>query len=107
MSALAEIQIAKRENVLCVPVESILSFDGKQHVSVRKPDGMLELRNVILGISDGKQVEITRGLKSGESILMNPVAFMSGQRDDQKPTNPAERKARRKQATEQLPGPRS
>jgi HlyD family secretion protein len=101
MSAEAEIQIAKRENVLSVPVESVLSYDGKEHVAVRKPDGMVELRNVVLGISDGKRVEITRGLESNESVVMNPVAFMSGQLEQQKLRNAAERKARRKQATNQ------
>ena len=95
MSAQAEIQIAKRENVLSVPVESILSYDGKHHVAVRKPDGMVELRSVTLGISNGKLVEITQGLESGESVVMNPVAFMSGQLEDQKQRRSAERKARR------------
>jgi RND family efflux transporter MFP subunit len=97
MSARAEFLIAKRENVLSMPVESILSYDGKDHVSVRKPDGTLELREVSLGVSDGKRVEITQGIESGETVVLNPLVYLSGKVPNQSPTSPAlnKRKAQR------------
>ena len=107
MGAQAEIQIAKRENVLSVPVDSVLSYDDKYHVAVRKPDGVVELRNVTLGISDGEFVEITRGLESGEFVVVKPVAFMSGRLEYQSPANRAEQKAQRKEATGKSPRSRS
>lgn len=76
MTARVELLLANRENVLTVPVESVASYDEKDHLAVRKPGGGIELREVKLGLSNGKLVEVTQGIESGEKVVLNPVEFM-------------------------------
>ena len=63
--------------MLAVPVAAILQFDGKDHVAVKKPGGGFEWREVTLGETDGKSVEIKQGLRAGESVILDPVGLMS------------------------------
>jgi HlyD family secretion protein len=95
MSAHVEFLLANRENVLSVPVQAVLPLDGKDHVAVRKPGGGIELREVTLGLSNGKFVEITRGIESGDSVILDPGAFISGKEEQPKPTAPAKPNAPR------------
>lgn len=95
MGGRAEILIAKRENVLSVPVDALLSYEGHYRVAVRKPDGNVELREVSVGLSDGKVVEITQGLSSGDAVVLKPLALMGGQIDDQRASAKSKRKTAR------------
>jgi RND family efflux transporter MFP subunit len=97
MTARAEILIAKRENVLTLPVGAILSYDAKHHVFVQKAGGNVELRDVELGISNDKLVEITKGLERNETVVLNPIALLTGSLESPKASNSAERKARRRE----------
>ena len=76
MSAQVEILVTELENVLSVPVQAILQYGNKDHVSVRTADGYV-WRDVTLGISNDKLVEVKKGLKSGETVALNPIALMS------------------------------
>ena len=95
MSAHVEFLLANLENVLSVPVQAVLPLDGKDHVAVRKPGGGIELREVTLGLSNGKLVEITHGIESGDSVILNPGAFISGKEQNPNPTAPAKPNAPR------------
>ena len=81
--------------MLSVPVQAVVPFDGKDHLAMRKPDGGFEWRDVVLGLSNEKQVEIKEGLKSGESVFLDPVSLMSEEEKREKfgapirPTPPA------------------
>jgi RNA polymerase sigma factor (sigma-70 family) len=97
MTAQAEILIAKRENVLTLPIGAILSYDARHRVFVQKAGGNLELRDVELGISNGKLVEITKGLEPNETVALNPLALLSGSLESPKASGAAERKARRRE----------
>src|SRR5262249_13178114 len=97
MTAQAEILIAKRENVLTLPIGAILSHDGKHRVFVQKAGGNVELRDVELGISNGKLVEIARGLESNETVVLNPLELLSGSLEYRKGFAPAEQRARSKE----------
>ncbi len=79
MSALVEFVIANRADSLAVPPGAILRFEGKPHVAVRKPRGAIELREVSVGLTNEKLVEITQGLASGEDVILNPASFLSDQ----------------------------
>ncbi|MEO5534300.1 MAG: hypothetical protein ABIR17_04135 [Pseudolysinimonas sp.] len=57
------------ENVLVVPVTSVLGAAESGVVYVVKPDGTIEERPVTLGLSDGFNVEVTSGLTEGEVVL--------------------------------------
>ncbi len=78
MSTEVEFLLANRENAMAVPVQAILHHEGKPHVAVRKAGGKSELRAVSVGLSSEKVVEITQGLKSGDDVILNPTATLSG-----------------------------
>jgi HlyD family secretion protein len=76
MKTEVEFVVANRENALSVPVEAVLPFGGKDHVAVRKADGRIELREVSLGLSNDKFVEISQGIANADTVLLNPGAFI-------------------------------
>ena len=82
MSTHVEFLLADRENASAVPVEAIIRYDPntqKAHVAVQKPGGAIELREVSVGLSSDKVVEITKGLESGDDVILNPAAFLTDQ----------------------------
>lgn len=69
-SANAEIELEKKDSVFSIK-ESLLQFDRlteKPYVEVEKEDQKFEKVDVVLGISDGINVEILEGLKDGDNI---------------------------------------
>ncbi len=79
MNVRVEIDVADLENVLTVPVRSVISFQGKDHVAVRKPAGELEWREVTLGLSDGVHFEVKKGIQSGEVVMLEPAGLLPGE----------------------------
>jgi hypothetical protein len=57
------------ENVLIVPITAVEGTAQTGVVYSAKPDGSTETRPVTLGLNDGKNVEVTSGLKMGDQIL--------------------------------------
>jgi multidrug efflux pump subunit AcrA (membrane-fusion protein) len=57
------------ENVLVVPITAVEGTAQTGVVYSTKPDGSTETRPVTLGLNDGKNVQITTGLKKGDQIL--------------------------------------
>jgi RND family efflux transporter MFP subunit len=98
MTAKVEILVAERDNVLNVPVNAVLTFGGKDHVAVKKPDGTLDWREVKLGLSDERIVEVKQGLTGGEVVILDPLTLMSEEEKREKigspptPTKPAAKK---------------
>jgi HlyD family secretion protein len=95
MTARVDILVAERDNVLSVPVKAVLLFDGKTHVAVKKPDGGFDWREVDIGLADDMVAEIKQGLKSGDAVILEPLALMSEEEKRQtfgsppRPTKPA------------------
>jgi hypothetical protein len=58
-------------NALVVPVEAIAGGQGKGQVEVVKDDGSTQIVDVVLGLTDGKVVEIKSGL-TGDEMLSVP-----------------------------------
>jgi HlyD family secretion protein len=77
MTAQIEILVAKRDDVLSVPIQAIIRYQGKDHVAVQKPGGGIEWRDVTLGISNDKFVEVTYGISSGDTVVLNPTSLLS------------------------------
>ena len=75
MTATVSIAVAGRKRVLLVPAESL--SEGPRGVGLAvlvkspKKGAAAETRRVELGMSDGAQVEVTKGLKAGEILLVN------------------------------------
>ena len=76
MTAEVEILVDRRDNVLSVPVQAILQFNGKDHVT-KKVDDRYVQTDVELGLSNESFVEVTKGLKEGDLVVMSPVSLMS------------------------------
>lgn len=57
------------ENAISIPFYSVISRNDEQFVFVEK-DGVVEKRNVSLGIMEKWMVEITEGLKSGDNLVV-------------------------------------
>jgi macrolide-specific efflux system membrane fusion protein len=74
MTATVSVAVAGRKHVLLVPAESLseAAQGGGLTVLVKRPKGSpAETRKVELGMSDGALVEITKGVKPGEILLVN------------------------------------
>jgi len=70
VSATVEVVTAKASNVLVLPVEAVAGRQGAGKVDVVRPDGSRETRDVVLGLSDGKVIEIRSGLTGDETIAV-------------------------------------
>ena len=99
MTARVEFLVSEHDNVISVPVEAIVRFDDKDHVAVKKPDGGFEWRQVTLGVSNDRVVEVKEGLKSGEQVAVKGGELLTEQqkRDARnRPTPPAAKPVRPK-----------
>lgn len=69
LTALAEIIIDQREDVLLVPNRAITTQDGTPMVLVMVSDE-IEQRPVVLGLSDGQWTEVIEGVEEGEQVIV-------------------------------------
>lgn len=69
MSGDANIQVAQRHNVLAVPLSAIQKREGKLYVSVLRA-GEVEDVEVQVGISTLDEVEIVKGLQTGDALVV-------------------------------------
>jgi HlyD family secretion protein len=69
LSAWADIEVERQENVVLVPREAVQLEGDSQVVYVKRPEG-LEKRVVILGLSNNSHVAVTSGLEAGEEVLL-------------------------------------
>jgi RND family efflux transporter MFP subunit len=88
MTAQVEFLISEVDNALSVPVDAIVQYDNKDHVVVKKPDGGIAWREVTLGISDDKFVEVKDGIKIGETVVLKPLDFLTEQQKRTVRTSP-------------------
>jgi HlyD family secretion protein len=88
MTAQVEIMLYQADDVLSVPVTAVLAYDGKHHLAVENPEGGFEWRDVILGHTDEKMVEVKQGLTSGDVVILEPRSLMSEAEKRQKLGSP-------------------
>ncbi len=69
-TATVQLVTAHADNVLVLPVEAVAGSQGTGKVDVVRPDGTRETRDVVLGLTDGKVVEIRSGLTGDENIAV-------------------------------------
>lgn len=83
----AEVTIFAEETsdeVLVVPVQAIvgtISLGAKPQLYVLGSDGQPQLRNVELGLSNQRLVEVKSGLQEGEKVVLNPAPLMDANGD--------------------------
>lgn len=79
MNAEVEIISEERDDVLQVPIQAVIAV-GDSHIAYVLTDRGPELRkNVKIGLSNGKHVEILSGLEAGERVVMNPKTHFGKQ----------------------------
>jgi hypothetical protein len=69
-SVTLEVVTAQASNVLVLPVEAVAGGQGKGMVDVVKADGTTETREVVLGLTDGRMIEIKAGLTEEDTVAM-------------------------------------
>ncbi|WP_433081183.1 efflux RND transporter periplasmic adaptor subunit [Dactylosporangium sp. CA-052675] len=69
-AATVEIVTAKASGVLVLPVEAVAGSQGKGKVEVVKADQSREIREVTLGLTDGKVIEIKTGITEDETVAV-------------------------------------
>lgn len=71
LTAEFEILVSNREDVLVVPVQSVLSVGSEYYVYVADNDEPVR-RKVIVGESNDTDIEVKDGVNEGEFVVMNP-----------------------------------
>jgi len=71
MTCKAEIVIAQHDDVVYVPVQTVISVDGEPTVYVLE-DGVPVARTVKTGLDNNRMICIEEGLEEGELVLMSP-----------------------------------
>jgi hypothetical protein len=68
--ATVEVITASATNALVLPVAAVAGRQGTGKVTVVLPDGTTEIRDVVLGLTDGEFIEIKEGLTGDETIAV-------------------------------------
>jgi HlyD family secretion protein len=85
-SANASLILEKKEDVLAIK-ESLLQYDQKTekpYVEIQTEEQVFEKRDVVLGISDGINVEIISGIDSEDQIKVWNKASKDEEEEEQK-----------------------
>lgn len=85
MSASAQITVRQSKDAILIPVAAIQSGDNGDcvYTSVDENGNLSDPVDVKTGISDGDQVEITSGLKEGQTVYYYPATSSSGDTGDE------------------------
>lgn len=75
MTAVAEIHVDRLEDVLSVPVQAVVQI-GRQTWCYVDDAGRVERRDIELGRTNDKFVEILKGLDQGMRVVLNPMAII-------------------------------
>lgn len=85
MSATAEIITNRKDNTLCVPIQSVTlrdpneddDFDEKIQVVFAYKEGKVVQKEVKTGIQDDTYIEVTSGISEGERVVSAPFKAIS------------------------------
>ncbi len=79
MYATVRIRTTGSRVVLHVPRSAVLSTGRRDLVFVQRPDGVLEPRDVVRGISTDDRVEIRSGVKAGETVVASATFLVDAE----------------------------
>ncbi len=68
-----------RRNAITVPRSAVLATGERRLVFVRRADGMLEPREVTVGVANDTRVEILRGLDAGETVVASATFLVDAE----------------------------
>ena len=105
MSAEVEVTLARYEDVLMIPVAAVVETEQEYFCWVKTAEGP-QRRLLQLGDSNNQFIVVKAGLKEGDVVVLNPIAFIEeAQTDALKPldeTKP-DRRGSKKSAGEERP----
>lgn len=67
---------SSRDNIFTVPVESVTEQQGVKFVYIREHDDAYRKQPVTVGANDGRNIEITSGLKAGDRVVTSGTIFV-------------------------------
>lgn len=73
MTANVTFFIESQKDILLVPNDAIKVQEGRTVVNFRDPDGKSQVKEIKVGISDGKNTAVIEGLKEGDIIFISEV----------------------------------
>jgi Cu(I)/Ag(I) efflux system membrane fusion protein len=79
MYATIRIEGAPRASVLSVPRTAVLVTGERSLVFVRRPDGVLEPRDVRIGVTTHERVEILSGLAAGDTVVASATFLIDAE----------------------------
>lgn len=88
MTANVTFFIESRKQILLVPNEAIKVQDGKMIVTLRLPGEKASVKEVQLGISDGKKTEVLAGLSEGDTVLVQDIKLGTEGKKSNNPFSP-------------------
>jgi len=85
MSVVVEVLLARHENVVTIPVAAVVETGQGFQCWVKTSEGTQQ-RSIDLGDSNDEFMVVNAGLKEGEQVVLNPLAFVEeAQREALKP----------------------
>jgi RND family efflux transporter MFP subunit len=105
MSAKVEIFVDRLQDVIYVPVQAVSPAEGKQ-VCWLANGSKPERREVEIGDFNDAFIEIKKGLKEGDKVLLRPAETPAEKGGEQEEAAPDKPKAPGKQAPTERPAPR-
>lgn len=72
MTSNVNITVARKENVIQIPVSALVTPPGSKGVLIKNGEKQT-FAEVETGLEDGKMIEVTRGLSGGETILIKSL----------------------------------
>jgi HlyD family secretion protein len=70
MNVSVRITVARRSDVVQVPLEAVSQEDGESTVEILDDAGEPTSREVTLGLANNKNVEVVKGLRAGERVVL-------------------------------------
>jgi hypothetical protein len=110
MSTEVEVTLARYEDVLMIPVAAVVETEQEYFCWVKTADGP-QRRSLQLGDSNNQFIVVEAGLKEGDEVVLNPIAFIEeAQTDALKPldeTKPDKRDSKESAGEEEPQDPSS
>lgn len=94
MTAAVEILVENLEDVLSVPVQSIVQQKGDFYCWVQVPDQGVEKREIKLGSGNNTRMQVLSGLEEGEQVLLNPRESIAEAGEEERDEEAVDVKAR-------------
>ena len=89
MTAIVDIHVERLKDVLSIPVQAIVQIERENWCYVDASGG-IERRELTLGRTNDKFVEIREGLNEGDRVVLNPMAVVDEAEDRQSVISPEE-----------------